>query len=166
MSIVYSTLFLVLLAVCALLNLAALPGNWIMAALVAAWTFFAPNTFTSSYFLLFTLFFAGAECIEFLAQAWGSKKFGSSKASTIAGMLCAVVGAITCMPLFLGLGAIPGALAGAWGGCFLAEYFLEKRSTDAAMHAANGALLGRFLGMIIKFGAGLAMVGLTASYMK
>ncbi|MBO6003307.1 MAG: DUF456 domain-containing protein, partial [Mailhella sp.] len=87
MSFLASSLFLVLLGLCALLNLAALPGNWVIAALVTAWAcFFREQELPLSFFLLTVLFLLGGECVEFLAQLWGSKKFGSSRASTVAGM--------------------------------------------------------------------------------
>ena len=166
MSFLASSLFLVLLGLCALLNLAALPGNWIIAALVTTWACFVRGMeLPLSFFLLMVLFLLGGECVEFLAQLWGSKKFGSSRASTVAGMAGAIFGAFFCMPLFFGLGAIPGALAGAWGGCFLAAFFLERHPFGEAVHAANGAFLGRLLGMAIKFGAGIAMVMLTAMHL-
>ncbi len=166
MSIIVAALFLIALGLCALLNLAALPGNWIIAALVAVWAcFFREQAPPLSFFVLLVLFLLGGECIEFLAQMWGSKKYGSSRASTVAGMAGAIFGALFCMPLFFGLGAIPGALAGAWGGCFMAEFFLERHAVGEAVHAANGAFLGRLLGMAIKFGAGIGMVMLTAMHL-
>ncbi|MBO4316780.1 MAG: DUF456 domain-containing protein [Mailhella sp.] len=166
MSIIVSALFLVGLGLCALLNLAAIPGNWIIAVLVVAWaSFFREQTPPLSFFVLLVLFLLGSECVEFLAQMWGSKKYGSSRASTVASMAGAFFGALFCMPLFFGLGAIPGALAGAWGGCFLAEFFLERHPADEAVHAANGAFLGRLQGMAIKFGAGIGMVMLTAMHL-
>ncbi|MBR4424280.1 MAG: DUF456 domain-containing protein [Mailhella sp.] len=166
MSFLLSALFLMLLGICALLNLAALPGNWIIAALVTAWAcFLREQAPPLSFFVLLVLFLLGGECVEFLAQMWGSKKYGSSQSSTVAGMLGAICGALFFMPLFFGLGAIPGALAGAWGGCFLAEFYIERQPVHAAVHAANGAFLGRLLGMAIKFGAGIGMVMLTAMHL-
>jgi uncharacterized protein YqgC (DUF456 family) len=65
-----------------------------------------------------------------------------------------------CAPFFLGLGALGGALAGAWCGCFLFE-LLRGRSAGDAAQAAKGALLGRFCGIFIKCGIGAAMLVLT-----
>ncbi len=160
--------FLVLLALCALLNLLTLPGNWIMVALVALWAFFGPESGTACLGLSFFLFFLGlalaGELIEFLSQIWGGKKYGSSNSSTLFGIVGAIAGAILCAPFLFGLGAILGGLGGAWLGCFLSERLLESKSAAQAIRAANGALLGRFLGMVVKFGLGVSMVALTASY--
>ena len=63
-----------------------------------------------------------------------------------------------------GVGAVFGALFGAWGGCYLAERFLRRQPSEVAFRAAQGALVGKFFGMVIKFGIGMAMLALTASH--
>ncbi len=166
MSFLLSAFFLSFLGLCALLNLAALPGNWIIAVLVTAWScFFREQALPHSFFALLVLFLLGGECAEYLAQLWGSKKHGASRVSILAGMAGAIFGGISCMPLFFGLGAILGALAGSWGFCFLTEFILERHTAGEAVHAANGSFLGRLLGMAIKFGAGISMVMLTAMHL-
>ena len=160
------TSFLFLLLLCTLLNLAALPGNWLMAVLVVLWALFGPENSNTPGVLFFLIFFGLAlagEAVEFLSQIWGAKKYGSSNTSTFMGMIGAIAGAILLAPFLFGLGAVFGALAGAWGGSFLAERLLGGRPVREAVTAANGALLGRFLGMTAKFGLGISMIVWTAA---
>lgn len=159
--------FLIVLALCALLNLVTLPGNWLLAVLVVLWALAGPDAATASlgtlfFVALFGLAVAG-EIVEFLAQIWGAKKYGCSNKATVAGMIGAIAGAIVCAPFLFGVGAIFGALAGAWLGSFAAERLLVGRPASQAVTAANGALVGRFLGMVIKFGLGMTMIVLTAT---
>lgn len=159
--------FLLALALCALLNLAALPGNWVLAVLVTLWALVGPDAATASlgalfFVALFGLAAAG-EIVETLAQIWGAKKYGCSNKSTVAGMIGAIAGAVAGAPFLFGLGAVFGALGGAWLGSFAAERLLAGRSTPRAVTAANGALVGRFLGMTVKFGLGVTMLALTAT---
>lgn len=156
--------FLLVLALCAALNLATLPGNWLMAVLVVLWAVFGPESRMGVlYFVAFFGLAAAGEVVEFLSQIRGSKKYGSSNASTVAGMIGAIAGAIVFAPFLFGVGAIFGALGGAWAGCFVSERLLEGRPTPQAVTSANGALMGKFLGMVVKFGLGIAMVVLTAA---
>lgn len=162
---ILAAVFILLLALCALLNLASLPGNWVMAILVLLWGFFGPEPALNLYFYIafFGLAVAG-EVIEFITQIWGAKKYGSSNSSTFAGMIGAIAGAIFFAPFLFGIGAIAGALGGAWCGCFIAEKLFERKSTQDAATSANGALVGRFLGMTLKFGIGITMLVLTATH--
>lgn len=165
MSFFLAAFFLVVLAVCVLLNLVTLPGNWAMVALVIVWALFFPgNTLGMGFFVLFIGLALLGELIEFGAQIYGAKKYGSSKTSTAAGIIGAIVGAICGAPFMFGVGAVFGALFGAWGGCYLAERLIRGQSSAAAFRAAQGAMIGRFFGMVIKFGIGMAMLALTASH--
>lgn len=159
--------FVLLLCLCALLNLVSLPGNWLLAGLVSLWALAGPHAATENlgtlfFVALFGLAVAG-EVVEYATQIWGAKKYGSSGKATVAGMIGTIAGAILGAPFLFGLGAIFGALAGAWLGTFTAERLLAARSVPVAAHAANGALVGRFLGMVVKFGLGITMMALTAT---
>ncbi|MFR0875990.1 MAG: DUF456 domain-containing protein [Bilophila wadsworthia] len=90
----------------------------------------------------------------------GSKKYGSSTSGMWAGLLGALVGALAGLPLLFGLGAFIGALVGAWIGCYLMERY-KGRNDYEARQAAKGALVGRFLGIVVKCGIGAVMLGLT-----
>jgi hypothetical protein len=63
----------------------------------------------------------------------------------------------------LGLGAVFGALFGAWAACYLTERFIRRQPSALALQAAQGTFVGKFLGMTIKFGIGMTMLILTAS---
>jgi uncharacterized protein YqgC (DUF456 family) len=60
-----------------------------------------------------------------------------------------------------GLGALPGALLGAFGGSYAVEclYGMNRKN---ALRAATGTMLGRFGGFVIKLGAGIAIFYLCA----
>lgn len=165
MSFFFAAFFLAVLAVCVLLNLVTLPGNWAMVALVIVWELFYPGpSLGVMFFVLFIGLALVGELVEFGAQIYGSKKYGSSKTSTAAGVIGAIVGALFGAPFMFGVGAVFGALFGAWGGCYLAERFLRRQPSEVAFRAAQGALVGKFFGMVIKFGIGMAMLALTASH--
>ncbi len=164
MSVFLTALFLLALGICVLLNLVTLPGNWAMVALVVAWALLVPgNGLNVLFFVLFIGLAVAGEVVEFGAQIWGAKKYGSSKISTWAGILGAIFGAIFGAPFMFGVGAVFGALFGAWAGCFLAELLIRRQPSAVAFRAAQGAFVGRFLGMVVKFGLGMAMLVLTAS---
>ena len=165
MSVFFTVLFLVALAVYVLLNLVTLPGNWAMVALVVAWALLVPgNELNILFFIMFLGLAVAGEVVEFGAQIWGAKKYGSSRISTWAGIIGAVLGAVFGAPFMFGVGAVFGALFGAWAGCFLAELLIRRQPSAVAFRAAQGAFVGRFLGMVVKFGLGMAMLALTASH--
>ncbi len=165
MSVFFTALFLLALAVCVLLNLVTLPGNWAMVALVTAWALLVPdNGLNILFFVMFIGLAVAGEIVEFGAQIWGAKKYGSSRISTWAGILGAVLGAVFGAPFMFGVGAVFGALFGAWAGCFLAEALIRRQPAEVAFRSAQGAFVGRFLGMVVKFGLGMAMLALTASH--
>lgn len=165
MSIFLTALFLLALGICVLLNLVTLPGNWAMVALVVAWALLVPgNGLGLMFFVLFIGLAIAGELVEFGAQIWGARKYGSSRVSTWAGIIGAIVGAVFGAPFMFGVGAVFGALFGAWAGCFLAEVLIRRQPSAVAFRAAQGAFVGRFLGMVVKFGLGMAMLALTASH--
>lgn len=154
-----ATLFLLLLCVVLLLNVFSLPGNWIAVGLVVMWRFLNPASGNMD-----TLFFVGlvgvavfGEVIEFVAQAWGAKRYGSTTGGMWAGIVGALVGAILGVPFLFGLGALIGALAGAWLGCYALER-ARGRSDAEASRAARGAVVGRFSGLVIKCGIGVVLL--------
>lgn len=162
MEVLFPTIFLVLLGFVLLLNVITLPANWIMLGLIGLWRFAYPSPGDMGVFffaMLVGLALFG-EVIEYIAQGWGSKKYGSSTSGMWAGLLGALVGALAGLPLLFGLGAFIGALVGAWIGCYLMERY-KGRNDYEARQAANGALVGRFLGIVVKCGIGAVMLGLT-----
>ena len=162
MEVLFPTLFLVLLGFVLLLNVITLPANWIMLGLVGLWRAAYPSPGDMG-FLFFAMLIGLAvfgEIVEYIAQGWGSKKYGSSTSGMWAGLFGALVGALAGLPLLFGLGAFIGALVGAWIGCYLMER-AKGRDDYEARQAAKGALVGRFLGIVVKCGIGAVMLGLT-----
>ena len=145
-----------------LLNVITLPANWIMLGLIGLWRFAYPSPGDMGVFffaMLVGLALFG-EVIEYIAQGWGSKKYGSSTSGMWAGLLGALVGALAGLPLLFGLGAFIGALVGAWI-VFILWSATRGRNDYEARQAAKGALVGRFLGIVVKCGIGAVMLGLT-----
>lgn len=155
--------FIGLLCFILFLNVFGLPANWIIIGLVGLWQWMIPASCRAGFifwFLLAGLALLG-EFLELAVQVLKAKKYGSSSSGTFMGMIGAILGAIFLAPLFWGIGAFIGALAGAWLGCFLME-LLKGRNFDDALHSAFGTLLGRFLGTVCKTGAGAAMIAIVA----
>ena len=162
MDYILPAFFLLILGSILLLNLLTLPANWIMVSLVLAWRFVNPNpgAMDMIYFLSLIGLAALGEVIEFVAQAWGAKKYGSTNSGMLGGIIGAIAGAILGVTFLFGLGALFGALAGAWIGSYLFER-LRGRTAEEAWQAAKGALFGRFFGLTIKCGIGVMMLVLT-----
>ena len=80
MEVLFPTLFLILLGFVLLLNVITLPANWIMLGLVGLWRAAYPSPGDMG-FLFFAMLIGLAvfgEIVEYIAQGWGSKKYGSS----------------------------------------------------------------------------------------
>lgn len=162
MAIVGITLFLVLLCLVLVLHIFSLPANWGVLLLAGGYFWLVPGSGLSwgVLGLLLGLALAG-ELLEFLVQIFGAKKFGSSGKGNLGGIIGAIAGAILGAPFFLGLGALFGALLGAFGGCLILEIGQGREFADAR-RAAWGAFWGKFMGMILKFSLGAAMVAVIA----
>ena len=162
MEVLFPTVFLVILGGVLLLNLITLPANWIMLGLIGLWRLLYPSP--GDMGLLFFAFLVGlavlCEVVEYITQGWGSKKYGSSTGGMWGGLLGAMLGALVGLSFLFGLGALIGALVGAWGGCYIVERLRGKDDAEARQ-AAKGALVGRFLGMLVKCTIGAIMLGLT-----
>ena len=87
---------------------------------------------------------------DFVAGAFGAKKFGASKKAMIGATIGAVVG------LFFGL---PGILLGPFVGAMIGEY-IEHPDVFKAGHAGLGATLGLALGIAAKMSLAFTMIGL------
>ncbi len=156
------TLFLILLGLMLLLHIFSLPANWGVLLLAGGYFWLVPASGLSwgVLGLLLGLALAG-ELLEFVVQIFGAKKFGSSGKGNFGGIVGAIAGAILGAPFFLGIGALFGALAGAYGGCLILEIGQGRDFQDAS-RAAWGAFWGKFIGMILKFSIGAAMVAVIA----
>ena len=79
---------------------------------------------------LLGVFAAIALVLDFVATAYGARRFGASNWGTAGGAIGGIVGALIGA-LFLGIGALFGLLLGTIGGVFLGEY-LRRREGNAA----------------------------------
>ncbi len=157
--------FMAVLGFVLFLNIFGLPANWIILALVGLWKYIYPDTASLGvvfFGILIALAVVG-EVLEFVLQVAKAKKYGSSSSGTFAGVVGAIIGAILLAPLFFGIGAFIGALIGAWVGCFIME-MAKGRPRQEAVHAAFGAMVGRFLGTVCKCGIGGVMLAVIGRY--
>ena len=81
---------------------------------------------------LLGVFAAIALVLDFVATAYGARRFGASNWGTAGGAIGGIVGALVGA-LFLGIGALFGLLLGTIGGVFLGEY-LKRREGHTAGH--------------------------------
>jgi len=88
--------------------------------------------------------------VDFLASAFGAKRFGASPRAIIGATIGAIVG------IFFG---IPGVLLGPFIGAVLGELSAHS-DLKTAGRAGIGATLGLALGVAVKLALALAMVGI------
>ena len=91
-----------------------------------------------------------AHAIDFIAGAFGAKKFGASRWASFGALIGAVVG------VFFGF---IGVLIGPFIGAFLGE-FMVKNHIHSATRAGIGSWLGVILGTAAKVALGFVMIGI------
>ena len=87
--------------------------------------------------------------LDYIAGAWGARKFGASTA----GVIGSIVGGILGVIFF----NIFGMIAGIFGGAVLGELY-RSRTTEEALRSGWGAVVGFLAGTIFKTLVGLAMI--------
>jgi len=151
-------LVVMLMVVALMLHVFGLPANWLVLGLVGIWKWVCPEAdLTWTFMAVLTGMALAGEILEFLSQAWGAKRYGGSGKGNWGAILGAIAGSIIGAPFFFGLGALPGALLGAYGGCLAVE-LVTGRSLAEAGQAALGALWGKMFGLVTKVALGGAMV--------
>ena len=132
------------------LVLPALPGPVLLFAglLAAAWAedFAYVGEWTLAALALMTLL---AHLVDFVAGAFGARRYGASGRAVTGAVCGAVVG------IFFGL---PGVLLGPFVGAMAGE-LLNQRGLEAAGRAGFGATLGLVLGTAAKLALGFTMLG-------
>jgi uncharacterized protein len=126
---------------------------------------------------LLGVFAAIALVLDFVATAYGARRFGASNWGTAGGAIGGIVGALIGA-LFLGIGALFGLLLGTIGGVFLGEYIRRRDRETAgpgeqprvqparsgrgdwqrASRAAGGVLIGYVASAIVQGFLGLLSV--------
>jgi uncharacterized protein YqgC (DUF456 family) len=132
------------------LVLPVLPGAPLIfiGALLAAWAEDFQYLGTWSLIVLGVLTLI-AIAVDFIAGAFGARRFGASRRAVTGATLGAIVG------LFFG---IPGVLVGPFIGAVVGELSI-RRNLAAAGKAGVGAALGLALGTAAKLAVAFAMVG-------
>jgi uncharacterized protein len=91
---------------------------------------------------LLGVFAAIALVLDFVATAYGARRFGASNWGTAGGAIGGIAGALIGA-LFLGIGALFGLLLGTIGGVFLGEYLRRRRGDRAADEARPAPMFGQ-----------------------
>jgi uncharacterized protein len=81
--------------------------------------------------VLLGLFAAVALVLDFVATAYGARRFGASNWGTAGGAIGGIIGALIGA-LFLGIGALFGLVLGSIGGVFLGEHLKRRREQEPA----------------------------------
>ncbi len=154
---VFAVLCIALMGLSVALNILSLPGNWLAIAFLVLWAWLAPSADMGLWFFVIIVALATAgEVAEFLLQMHSAKRHGSSSKGNLGGIVGAILGAILGAPFFFGLGALPGALVGAYAGSLVME-MLTGRPFAEARRAAWGAMTGKFAGFLLKITIGLTI---------
>ncbi|MEO6435844.1 MAG: DUF456 domain-containing protein [Tepidisphaeraceae bacterium] len=158
MDIAYYLLLLALLLIGWFVNIAGLPGLWLMVgayglyALVTGWGVFV-GWQSMTILLLLAL---AAEAAEFFAGAAGSAAAGGRKRGMVGAIVGGFLGAI-----FLSVIPIPivAQVVGACLGAFIGAAVMEFTDKDIAhsFRVGVGAAKGRLWGIVSKLAFGLAM---------
>jgi len=142
------------------LNVASLPGNWVMfaAALgLSAWHGWQKPHWLGLLLILVILLLA--EVIEFVGGMIGARQFGATKSASWAAIAGAIAGGIIGIPpitlAVLGIDHIVCAVLGAFLAAWAVELVMWQRPMGEATKAATGAALGRGVGIVGKIGGGL-----------
>ncbi len=155
MTIVLTVLLWILAVVLIVIGLAGLvlpvlPGPLILfvGLVLAAWAegFVYVGKFTIT---LLAVIMVVAFALDYLAAAFGVKRFGASKQASMGAIIGATVG------MFMG---VPGLLLGPFVGAFLGELVAQNK-LDAAGRAGLGAWVGFLLGTVAKIALGFSMLG-------
>jgi uncharacterized protein YqgC (DUF456 family) len=89
--------------------------------------------------------------IDYLGTALGAKRYGASRQGMAVGLIGGILGLIVFPPFGLVVGAVAGTI--------FAEMYLAGRSSDAAIRASKGALLGLVFGLLAKVAIAGIIIG-------
>jgi uncharacterized protein len=166
--ILAALLLVIVLVACWLINLLALPGNWLMAAATAAYVLLVPTNSSVAVgwkvAVAMVVMAALGELAELLTATAGTARAGGSRRSALLALAGSAIGAVAGMivglpipllgsllaaVLFAGLGAMAGAILGErWAG----------RDPAATWRVAKAAFWGRLTGTLAKLVIGAVMV--------
>jgi len=151
-------LFYLYLTAALLLNVAGLPGNWLLvatAAVVALIPGFCELTWTW-FFVIVGLALLG-EAIESLLGLVVVAKKGGTKWGVIGSFLGGIGGVIVGSAVAPPFGGIALGFVGAFAGAVTGEYMREQRSGEA-VRVGFWAFVGRSMAMMGKIACGIGIV--------
>jgi len=151
------------------LTLMGLPGNWLMVAAAATYTWLAPATgatqITWTTILGMAVLAGGGEIAELAAGVWGARRAGGSRRAAVFSLLGSLAGALVGASLGLPvpvlgppIAALLGGALGALAGAALAERTRGETSRQS-FKVGGAAFLGRLLGTGIKTVVATILVG-------
>jgi len=162
---VLSAILLVVVAfACWALNVIGLPGNWLVVALAALYSYFMPDERRLDISVLAVLGLLAlatlGEAVEFLAGALGASKAGASKRGTALALVGSLIGGIAgiFVPIPV-VGPIVCASLGALVGAVLGEQW-KGRDLDTSLNIGHAAFWGRLIGTLGKILVGCVMLAL------
>jgi hypothetical protein len=94
----------------------------------------------------------GAQVLDYLAEAYGARRFGATKY----GISGAIIGGVIGL-MILNIG---GLVLGIFLGAIIPEIILAGRSVKGALKIGWGSLLGFFGGTLMKFILGMVSIGI------
>jgi uncharacterized protein YqgC (DUF456 family) len=150
-----------------LLNLVALPGNWIIVGAAALFTAFMPEDaergLTWMTVIVLAVLAILGEAIEFAAGAAGAARQGASRRAIALSMIGAMIGSIVGLSVGVPIPvvgslvmALFGGAAGAFAGAYLGEAW-KGRGEPERTAAGRGAFFGRIWGTVGKLAVGAVM---------
>ena len=162
---VWIIILLVLNALCLLLVLFALPGNWLIVALTCLFAWWRAE---DDVFSIYTLIAIGVlatlgELFEFFGGMGGARKSGARWFGAFGALLGVIIGAIVCtfmIPIPM-LGTVIGACLGAGVGAWVFEMAAGRKMEESA-RSGLGAGLGELVGITIKISLGFVIWGIVA----
>jgi uncharacterized protein len=154
------TILILLNALCLVLVVFGIPGNWLMVAVTClfAWWQRDAGVFSGGTLIAIVVLALMGELIEFLAGMLGAKRSGTSWQGSIAAIFGAMLGAL------IGTFAIPvplvGTLVGASVGAGLTVWVIETSRGQPAEHSLRRAVhagMGQILGTSSKMAVGVVI---------
>lgn len=161
-------LLILLLIAAWLSNLFGIPGNWIMIALLALWSWWQPpeNAWDISWgtIAVFIALAGLGELLEFAASVLGTRKAGGGRRaavlSVVGSILGGLAGALIGFPIpVIGwlIGTILFASLGAFVGAWIGEQW-QGSEMQASLKVGGAAFIGRLVGTISKIAMGSAIL--------
>jgi len=124
------------------------PIIWVAALIYGLVTGF--ETIGLNYLLIFGILTAVSLVLDWVVNIYGAKKFGASKWGMVGAFLGMIVGMF--------VGALAGMIIGPFIGAVLFELLIGKTS-GPALKAGFGTFVGFIVGVVMKFGLAVAMIG-------